>query len=80
VPLSRYLKSFPPLSALHPFEAALLDLTVGSATYASVLGKADALRKAIQEVNEHRVASTSCRGSVLCCMLPVAVAKSNAAG
>jgi nucleolar GTP-binding protein len=50
VPLSRYLKSFPPLSALHPFEAALLDLTVGAATYASVLGKADALRKSIQEV------------------------------
>lgn len=50
MPLSRYLKAFPPLSALHPFEAALLDLTVGAATYASVLGKADALRKSLQEV------------------------------
>jgi nucleolar GTP-binding protein len=50
VPLGRYVKAFPPLSALHPFEAALLDLTVGAATYASVLGKADALRKSIQEV------------------------------
>ncbi|WIA15058.1 hypothetical protein OEZ85_001756 [Tetradesmus obliquus] len=52
VPLSRYLKAFPPLSALHPFEAALLDLTVGAATYASVLGKADALRKSLQEVGK----------------------------
>ncbi|KAF6264314.1 P-loop containing nucleoside triphosphate hydrolase protein [Scenedesmus sp. NREL 46B-D3] len=52
VPLSRHVKSFPPLSALHPFEAALLDLTVGAATYASVLGKADALRKSIQEVGK----------------------------
>jgi hypothetical protein len=70
VPLSRYLKSFPPLSALHPFEAALLDLTVGAATYASVLGKADALRKAIQEV---RAFSRSCCSRCLSIMCAAAL-------
>lgn len=50
VPLTRWLKSFPAMSSLHPFESALLDLTVGAATYASVLGKVDTLRKALQEV------------------------------
>lgn len=50
MPLSRWLKAFPTMAALHPFEAALLDLTVGAATYASVLGKVDALRKSLQEV------------------------------
>lgn len=51
VPLTRFLKLFPALSSLHPFEAALLDLTVGTATYSSVLQKVDTLRKAIQEVS-----------------------------
>lgn len=50
MPLSKWLRSFPPMAALHPFEAALLDLTIGAATYASVLGKVDTLRKALQEV------------------------------
>lgn len=50
MPLTKWLKSFPPISSLHPFESALLDLTVGSGTYASVLGKVDTLRKALQEV------------------------------
>lgn len=50
MPLTKWLKAFPAMTSLHPFEAALLDLTVGAATYASVLGKVDALRKALQEV------------------------------
>jgi GTP1/Obg family GTP-binding protein len=50
VPLTRFLKAFPAPTALHPFEAALLDLTVGTATYSSVLGKVGSLRKALQEV------------------------------
>lgn len=51
VPMSKWLKAFPAMTSLHPFEAALLDLTVGAATYASVLGKVDMLRKALQEVS-----------------------------
>jgi nucleolar GTP-binding protein len=39
VPLTRCLSGFPKLGALHPFEAALLDLTVGRGTYTAVLGK-----------------------------------------
>jgi hypothetical protein len=50
VPMTKWLKAFPAMSSLHPFEAALLDLTVGKGTYASVLGKVDSLRKALQEV------------------------------
>ncbi len=50
VPLGRWLRAFPSTGALHPFEASLLDLTVGIATYTSVLAKADALRKGLQEV------------------------------
>eukprot|EP00775_Hariotina_reticulata_P012325 gene12325-12460_t len=52
VPLTRCLKAFPAPTALHPFEAALLDLTVGTATYSSVLGKVDSLRKALQETGK----------------------------
>jgi len=52
VPLTKWLKAFPAMSSLHPFEAALLDLTVGTGTYASVLGKVDTLRKSLQEVRE----------------------------
>jgi nucleolar GTP-binding protein len=50
VPMTKWLKAFPAMSSLHPFEAALLDLTVGKGTYTSVLGKVDSLRKALQEV------------------------------
>lgn len=53
VPLTKWLKAFPAMSSLHPFEAALLDLTVGQGTYASVLGKVDMLRKSLQEVSGH---------------------------
>jgi nucleolar GTP-binding protein len=38
-PLTRAVKGFPRPGALHPFEAALLDLTVGAGPYASILGK-----------------------------------------
>lgn len=48
--LTKWVKAFPAMSSLHPFEAALLDLTVGQGTCASVLGKVDTLRKSLQEV------------------------------
>lgn len=53
MPLTKWVKAFPAMSSLHPFEAALLDLTVGQGTYASVLGKVDSLRKSLQEVRVH---------------------------
>lgn len=62
MPLTKWLKAFPAMSSLQPFEAALLDLTVGAATYASVLGKVDALRKTLQEVRR-------CAGWYVCVFL-----------
>ncbi|KAG2422991.1 hypothetical protein HXX76_015662 [Chlamydomonas incerta] len=52
VPLGRYLAGFPPPGRLHPFEAALLALTVGEATYLSTLDRVDRLRRAVQEVGK----------------------------
>ena len=51
MPLGRILKGFPSCSQLHPFERALLDLTVGIASYEKRLGRVDALRKSSLEVN-----------------------------
>lgn len=60
MPLSRYVAGFPRPPALHPFEEALLDLTVGVKTYTAVLSRVDALRKALQEVNEQCVTTIVC--------------------
>jgi GTP1/Obg family GTP-binding protein len=54
------------MTSLHPFEAALLDLTVGAATYASVLGKVDALRKALQEVRGYFLQTVGLGAAVGC--------------
>lgn len=47
-PLSRYQTGFPPLARLHPFEAALMALTVGEGSYLAALQRVDKLRKAVQ--------------------------------
>lgn len=44
-PLNRIVQGFPRQTQLHPFEGALLDLTVGSEAYDQRLGRLDALRK-----------------------------------
>ncbi len=56
-PLSAYVKGFPPPGRLHPFERALLDLTVGEDRYATVLARVDALRRKLTEVHSlhHRL-------------------------
>lgn len=55
MPLGRYVKEFPPPSRLHPFESALLDLTVGPGTYERVLARVDAVRKSTVQVSSaHR--------------------------
>ncbi|GMH32221.1 hypothetical protein BSKO_00055 [Bryopsis sp. KO-2023] len=51
-PLNRYLKGFPEVRKLHPFDAALLDLTVTEVRYNAVLKKVDALRKSTLEVGK----------------------------
>lgn len=51
-PLGRYIKGFPAPAALHPFERALLELTVGEERYLKSLARVDALRKAALEVGK----------------------------
>lgn len=50
VPLGAYIKGFPAPSRLHPFERALLELTVGAGTYERVLARVEALRRSTVEV------------------------------
>lgn len=50
VPLGKYGKSFPPPARLHPFERALLALTVGEQRYVDSLQRVDNLRKTLLEV------------------------------
>ena len=50
-PLSKVVKQFPACSQIHPFERALLDLTLGVESYERRLIKLDALRKSCLEVS-----------------------------
>ncbi|KAL0037960.1 hypothetical protein WJX79_007430 [Trebouxia sp. C0005] len=52
VPLGTYMKGFPSVQRLHPFEQAMLELTWGTQTYEKVLTKVDSLRKSILEVGK----------------------------
>ena len=49
-PLATYVKGFPPAGRLHPFERALLELTIGEERYTGVLARVDAVRKKVTEV------------------------------
>jgi nucleolar GTP-binding protein len=49
-PLGSYARGFPAPRALHPFELALMELTVGPGTYDSALARVDALRRSVVEV------------------------------
>lgn len=49
VPLGTYMKGFPSVQRLHPFEQAMLELTWGTKTYEKVLTKVDSLRKSVLE-------------------------------
>lgn len=60
VPLGKLVRGFPPPSALHPFETALLQLTVGEDRYERTVARVDALRKSVLEV---------CSGGVWCRIL-----------
>ena len=50
VPLSRYLREFPAPDALHAFERALLELSVGEDRYVTALQRVAELRKPLSEV------------------------------
>lgn len=50
VPLGQYMKGFPVFKRLHPFEQALLSLTLGDGVYERTLAQVDTLRKTALEV------------------------------
>lgn len=52
VPLGAYIKGFPAPARLHPFERALLELTMGAGTYERVLARVEALRRSTVEVGK----------------------------
>ncbi|KAL3155805.1 hypothetical protein ABBQ32_012817 [Trebouxia sp. C0010 RCD-2024] len=52
VPLGVYMKGFPTVQCLHPFEQAMLELTSGTQAYEKVLSKVDSLRKSILQVGK----------------------------
>jgi len=51
-PLGKYIKGFPDSARLHPFERALLDLTVGEERYERTLERVNALRKSSLEMGK----------------------------
>ena len=59
LPLGTYEKGFPKADRLHPFEKALLELTVGPGTYDRALIRVCALRKATVEVAKGYAARAS---------------------
>ncbi len=62
-PLARYVRGFPPPARLHPFERALLDLTVGTAPYERALSRVDALRKGLLELGKGHAGCARARGA-----------------
>ena len=52
VPLGKWLKGFPEVVTLHPFEVALLELTLGEDRYDKTLRRVDALRKRLLETGK----------------------------
>jgi nucleolar GTP-binding protein len=52
VPMGKWLKGFPQVMTLHPFEVALLELTLGDDRYDKTLRRVDALRKRLLETGK----------------------------
>jgi len=52
VPLGKYVKGFPTASRLHPFDRALLHLTVGEDKYDRVLQRVDTARKKLLQAGK----------------------------
>lgn len=52
MPLGKYMKGFPAVHRLHPFEIAMLELTCGTAPYEQALSRIDSLRKSLLQVHQ----------------------------
>ena len=59
VPLGKYVKGFPQVERLHPFEAALLHLTVDGNKYTSLLERVNVLRKKLLEAGKANASRAS---------------------
>ena len=57
-PLNACVKGFPTQEALHPFEKALLDLTIGLDAYQRRLSRVAAMRQACVEVRYAELSDT----------------------
>lgn len=62
-PLGSYERGFPRVRDLHPFENALLELTVGEFKYSRALARVGAVRKATVEVSKGYAARASKAGN-----------------
>ena len=62
--LKGYTAAFPSFDSLHPFEQSLMQLSVGEANYARIVGNFDKLRKAVNQVGQAPMPERGC-----CCML-----------
>ena len=63
VPLGRRVEGFPNPGALHPFEVALLELTLGGGRYEKTMNRVNSLRKRLLEVGKGHAARVSKAGS-----------------
>jgi nucleolar GTP-binding protein len=52
VPLGRWINGFPKPGSLHPFEVALLELTLGDDRYEKTIRRVNDLRKRLLEVGK----------------------------
>jgi nucleolar GTP-binding protein len=64
-PLAAYCSGFPSPARLHPFERALLDLTVGTREYERTLARIDLLRKGTLEVGKGHAGCAAAASGVL---------------
>eukprot|EP00899_Mesostigma_viride_P003617 jgi/Mesvir1/13256/Mv12235-RA.1 len=56
VPLTKYVTGFPELQRLHPFERALVELSLGQGVYEEVIRRVDGLRKKLLETGKNTTA------------------------
>ena len=62
-PLGEYVKGFPRVERLHPFERALLELTLKDDKYETTLRRVDVARKAMLSIGkQHAARATKARG------------------
>eukprot|EP00959_Pyramimonas_sp_CCMP1952_P177376 3707642-Pyramimonas_sp.AAC.1 len=57
--MGKWLKGFPPKASLHPFEQALLELTLTDGRYEKTIIRVDNLRKSLLEIGKGHAAKAA---------------------